>query len=77
MKVYKVSLDLTKRTVVKWCGTQAEVKAATKEFAERYGAKKGQTKEETIEIPWDKAGHLAWLNENLGEIVKRPDGEPS
>jgi hypothetical protein len=75
MKVYKVTAPLPKRDIIQWCGTQAEVRTATTDLAKRYGLKKDQIKTQEEDIPWDKAGHLKWLNTNLNERVKRPDGD--
>jgi hypothetical protein len=66
MRCYKVSVNLTDKKKIKWAGTQADVKVAKDEFKANYG-KDRKPEVEEVDVPYDKAGLLAFLNDNINE----------
>jgi len=77
MRAYKVSYSpenvadglLQLQTNV-WCGTQAEVRQAKADLKKKFGADRARLITHTeVEVPWNKADLLAWLNANLGKEV--------
>ena len=69
MKLYKI--EYARRGVngtetgtgTAWCGTQAEAKAREKELEHEHGRWRVGNIEQ-VEVPTDKPGLLAWLNEH-------------
>ena len=66
MKLYKTTARLDDRDVTRWTGTQSDSKKARMELAEEHGLKKTEVEIEEVEVPTNKPGLLAFLNENLG-----------
>lgn len=67
MKLYKIEYERRgvngTETGTAWCGTQAEAKAREKELEREHGRwRVGDV--EQVEVPTDKPGLLAWLNEH-------------
>lgn len=66
MKLYLVDALVTTPTsaeqLARWAGSKAEVAAIRKEFKEK-GAKNSQITTTEIEVPTNKQGLLAFLNE--------------
>lgn len=71
MKLYRITYVDPKESAPRplravWCGTQAEAKAKHRVLVERY-ERWNVDPAAPVEIPTDKAGLLAWLNENASE----------
>ena len=60
MRVYKIEALGTK---TKWVGTQAEAANIRKQFVDA-GRKRAELTTSEVNVPTDKAGLLAFLNEN-------------
>lgn len=67
MKLYRIPFENRNGDACQlWCGSQAEAKAETKRLETEYERwRVGDP--ETVEVPTDKPGLIAWLNENCHE----------
>lgn len=72
MRLYKITAtvdhptdDDTRLRVTKYVGTQSEAAATRKEFMSR-GASRQGTDTFEVDVPTDKAGLMAFLNEMVG-----------
>lgn len=65
MKLYRVEHTVTGADApsVQWLGSEAECTSHRKTIVAA-GTKRADIETETIDIPTDKKGLLAWLNEN-------------
>lgn len=62
MKLYRTEYEGDPDVVFSWQGTQADAKAARKELEAKSCV---GVKTEDVDVPTDKPGLLAWLNENV------------
>lgn len=69
MKLYKTTASQTIEsdtdTKVRWAGSQAEAASDRKVFNSSLGFKRSEINTEEVDVPTDKKGLLAWLNENV------------
>jgi len=69
MKIYKITVDAAKEDgeapIVEWLGTQAECASARKRWNSVEKVPREDIKTEEVDVPTDKKGLLAWLNENM------------
>lgn len=70
MRLYKVHATPATpgpevKRVVKWGGSMAEARAAKKEIVAKHGVKASSVSMDETEVPTNKAGLIAWLNENV------------
>lgn len=69
MRAYKVVLKqgveaAEGHTRVVWAGTQADARGARQNLMDAHDVKRSQVDLEEVDVPTDKAGLLAFLNEN-------------
>jgi hypothetical protein len=50
---------------VRWAGTQADARAAKQQMMEDFGLKRSQVDVDEEDVPTDKAGLLAFLNDRV------------
>lgn len=66
MKLYRIDYDASDdedTSRIAWEGTQADAKRRAKELEQKHGHWRVDDPVQ-VEVPTDKAGLLAWLNEN-------------
>ena len=70
MRAYRVTAALASgATVNKLAGSDAEARATRRSFMDQYGLKMADVIYDQVEVPTDKRGLIAYVNDLLGGVT--------